>query len=275
MSELLKEEAGRVPLLSCKDIVKRFPVKKQLITGRILKYFTAVNGVSLELYPGETLGIVGESGSGKSTVSEVIGDLQKPTEGQVFYKGKDIRTLTPSEYSVYRRNVQFVFQDPKGSLNPNATVEEILTEPLITLGLEPDAEKRRKKAEELIQAVGLEQSVLNKFPSAVSGGQCQRIVIARALITEPEVIICDEAVSALDVSIQAQILNLLKDLQDRTGVAYIFISHDIGVVDFMADRLAVMLHGEVAEQGIADDIIVRPKEEYTRKLIESCFAEKE
>lgn len=261
-------------LLRGEDLVKEYAVKKMPLTGKVTKVFTALDGVSIELKAGETLGLVGESGSGKSTTGDILGDLQKPTKGTVFYKGKDIRSFTPEEYQVYRRNVQYIFQDPKGSMNPNARILDILEEPLITLKIEKSEAARRAKAEDMIQKVGLEKAILNKFPGEISGGQCQRIAVARALITEPEIIICDEAVSALDVSVQAQILNLLKDLQARLHVAYLFISHDIGVVYHMADRICVMKNGKIVERGIAEDVLEKPQHEYTRQLLECSFAKK-
>ena len=262
----------KTPLLRGADILKTYPTERSILTGRVRKAVTAVNRVSLELYRGETLGIVGESGSGKSTTCDILGDLQRPTRGHVCYKGEDIRTLSAERYRVFRRNVQFIFQDPKGSLNAHARIEDVLTEPLITLRLEPVSSLRRRKALDLLQAVGLESSVMEKYPAELSGGQCQRIVIARALITEPEIIICDEAVSALDVSIQAQILNLLRDIQDRHDISYLFITHDMGVVNYMADRIAVMQHGRIVETGLTDDVLGHPQNDYTRQLIECSFA---
>ena len=262
-------------LLSYKNIVKEFPTKRQFLTGKVKKVLRAVGDVSVELLSGETLGVVGESGSGKSTLGEILGDLQRPTSGVVEYRGRDVRSLSDKDYGVFRRNVQYIFQDPKGSMNPNARIEAILVEPLITLKLEKDPARRSALAKEMISAVGLEESVLQKFPTELSGGQCQRIAIARALITRPEIIVCDEAVSALDVSVQAQILNLLKDMQRRFGVAYLFISHDIGVVNFMADRVMVMYHGEIVERGSAEAVLLHPTQDYTRRLLEASFAKRD
>ena len=261
-------------LLQGEGLVKRFPTRTSPFTGRVLETFTAVDGVSLELYRGKTLGIVGESGSGKSTTGEMLGDLQQPTSGRVLYKGKDIRTLSSEEYRVFRRNVQFIFQDPKGSMNPNARIESILAEPLMTLKIEPDPQKRIRRAHEMCYMVGLEESVLQKYPGEISGGQCQRVAIARALITEPEIIVCDEAVSALDVSVQAQILNLLNDLQAQLQVSYLFISHDIGVINYMADWIAVMLHGKLVEQGPPEKVLLHPDQAYTQQLLECSFAKR-
>ena len=261
-------------LLRGENLVKQFPVQKTPFTGRVIKNFTAVDGVNLELYRGETLGIVGESGSGKSTTGEMLGGLQQPTSGRTLYKGQDIRTLSRQEFRVFRRNVQYVFQDPKGSMNASARIESILAEPLLTLQIEPDAKKRKERAKEMCGLVGLEESVLRKFPGELSGGQCQRIAIARALISEPEIVVCDEAVSALDVSVQAQILNLLNDLQRRLQVSYLFISHDISVVNYMADRIAVMLHGKLIEQGTPETVLQHPGSAYTRQLLDCSFAKR-
>ena len=261
-------------LLQGENLVKQFPVQKAPFTGRVTKNFTAVDGVNLELYRGETLGIVGESGSGKSTTGEMLGGLQQPTSGRVLYKGRDIRTLSRQEARVFRRNVQYVFQDPKGSMNASARIESILAEPLLTLQIEPDAQKRKERAKEMCGLVGLEESVLRKFPGELSGGQCQRVAIARALISEPEIVVCDEAVSALDVSVQAQILNLLNDLQRRLQVSYLFISHDISVVNYMADRIAVMLHGKLIEQDTPETVLQHPGSAYTRQLLDCSFAKR-
>lgn len=261
-------------LLQGENLVKQFPVQKTPFTGRVIKNFTAVDGVSLELYRGETLGIVGESGSGKSTTGEMLGGLQQPTSGRILYKGQDIRTLSRQESRIFRRNVQYVFQDPKGSMNASARIESILAEPLLTLQIEPDAKKRKERAKEMCGLVGLEESVLRKFPGELSGGQCQRVAIARALISEPEIVVCDEAVSALDVSVQAQILNLLNDLQRRLQVSYLFISHDISVVNYMADRIAVMLHGKLIEQGTPETVLQHPGSAYTRQLLDCSFAKR-
>lgn len=262
-------------LISCEGLVKEFPVKRAVFTGRVKEVFRAVDTVNLEVHAGETLGLVGESGSGKSTTGEILGDLQRPSAGTVKYRGKDIRSLSGAEYERYRRNVQFIFQDPKGSMNPNARIEAILTEPLITLKLESDPLRRKTLACEMCDAVGLERSVLRKFPAELSGGQCQRIAIARALITKPELIVCDEAVSALDVSVQAQILNLLKEVQRSFGLSYLFISHDIGVVNFMADRVAVMYRGKIVESGSADEVLLHPTQDYTKRLLEASFARRD
>ena len=222
---------------------KRFPVKQQMLLRR-RDTFQALQGIDLALYSGQTLGVVGESGSGKSTLGEIFGDLQQPTSGIVRYKGQDIRSLGEKEYRRFRRNVQYIFQNPKESMNPYYTVE-------------------------MLNRVGLPDSTLGKYPSELSGGQCQRIAIARALLLSPEVIICDECVSALDVSIQAQILNLLKDLQKEFSTAYLFISHDIGVIHYMSDFIVVINRGRIVEQGEGSQLIRTPKDDYTKRLIAS------
>ena len=226
---------------------KRFPVKQQMLLRR-RDTFQALQGIDLALYSGQTLGVVGESGSGKSTLGEIFGE---------------------KEYRRFRRNVQYIFQNPKESMNPYYTVERILVEPMKILvdGFKPH--KARETVREMLNRVGLPDSTLGKYPSELSGGQCQRIAIARALLLSPEVIICDECVSALDVSIQAQILNLLKDLQKEFSTAYLFISHDIGVIHYMSDFIVVINRGRIVEQGEGSQLIRTPKDDYTKRLIAS------
>lgn len=255
-------------VLCGENIYKEYILAKNLI-GKPIKVFKSVKGIELGVKCGETLGVVGESGSGKSTTGEILGDLQKPTGGNVYYMGKNISEMTDEEYRKYRGDVQFIFQDPKSSMNPKFNIYEVLKEPLITLGIMSEGEEMDNLIKDYIQKVGLDEDILNKYPSRLSGGQCQRIAIARALIVRPKVIICDEPVSALDVSVQAQILNLLRDLQKELKIAYIFISHDIGIVNYMSDRIAVMYLGEIIETGTADEVFAAPKENYTKKLI-SC-----
>jgi len=258
-------------LLRGENIVRDFIVERKAVIGTPKKMFRALNRVSFEINKGETVGIVGESGSGKSTLGEILGGLLKVTEGTVFYKGKDICKMKEKEYYEYRKNVQFIFQDPKGSMNPHFRIRDIVAEPLITLNLCTDKNERNSKVVEMVKKVGLEEDSIDKYPGELSGGQCQRVAIARALIVNPEVIICDEAVSALDVSIQAQILNLLIDMQNQFNNAYIFISHDIGVVNYIADRIVVMNKGLVVETGTSEEVFMNPKKEYTKKLVESSF----
>lgn len=253
-------------LLHGENLYKEYVLGKDLF-GRPVKRYETLKGINIGICCGETLGVVGESGSGKSTTGEILGDLQKPTSGNVYYTGKDISLMTKEEYKKYRGDVQFIFQDPKGSMNPKFNVYQVLKEPLITLTIMQEGEEMDNLIRSYIEKVGLDEDILYKNPSKLSGGQCQRIAIARALIVKPKVIICDEPVSALDVSVQAQILNLLKDVQKELNIAYIFISHDIGIVNYMSDKIAVMYHGEIIETGNAIEIFETPSMEYTKKLI--------
>lgn len=258
-----------VPILSAKNIRKEFIIKKNAITGKTIEKIAAVKNLSFDLNAGETLGIVGESGSGKSTSGEIVGGLLEPTYGKVYYKSKDISQMNGDEYKKFRKNVQFIFQDPKGSMDPNYKIKDIISEPLYILNYSKD--NAQQLVDDILLKVGLDISIKNKYPSELSGGQCQRAAIARALIVKPHVIICDEAVSALDVSVQAQILNLLKSVQREYNISYIFISHDIGVVNYMADRIMVMKMGNMVEMGDAKKVLINPREKYTKRLIESAF----
>lgn len=258
-------------VLSVKNIRKEFIVKKHFLTGKVKDKVVAVKNVSFSIQEGKTLGIVGESGSGKSTTGEITGGLMKPTYGKVFYKNKNIYEITKKEFQEYRKNVQFIFQDPKGSMDPNYKISDIIAEPLLTLNICNNKREALKLVDEILSKVGLDDNIKNKYPSEISGGQCQRAAIARALVVNPSVIICDEPVSALDVSIQAQILNLLKKLQKEYNISYIFISHDIGVVNFMADKIMVMKDGNVVEMNEAKQVLLHSKQKYTKKLIDSAF----
>lgn len=260
------------PILSCHDISREFIVERKAIIGTPKKAFVALSEVSLSIAAGETVGIVGESGSGKSTLGEILGGLRPPTRGTVSFNGLDLKDMNESQYRRYRKNVQFIFQDPKGSMHPEFRITQIIGEPLLTLNICADRVQRRQLVMDMISQVGLEEETASKYPSELSGGQCQRVAIARALIVRPRIIICDEPVSALDVSVQAQILNLLKELQQSHNIAYIFISHDIGVVNYMADRIIVMNRGSIVETGTAEQVFHSPVDEYTRKLVESSFA---
>lgn len=259
------------PVLTAANIRKEFIIKKNLMTGKAEDKVVAVKNVSFELEKGKTLGIVGESGSGKSTTGEIAGGLLNPTFGKIYYKSKNVAELSKEEYKKYRKNVQFIFQDPKGSMDPNYKIKEIISEPLHVLKYASSNEQAGKMVDEMLAKVGLDSAIKNKYPSELSGGQCQRAAIARALVVKPHVIICDEPVSALDVSIQAQILNLLKEIQKEYGISYIFISHDIGVVNYIADKIMVMHMGNVVEMGASKEVLLHPKEEYTKKLVESAF----
>lgn len=258
-------------VIAVKNIRKEFIVKKHFLTGRTREKVVAVKNASFEVKEGMTLGIVGESGSGKSTTGEIAGGLQNPTYGSVFYYGKKTSEMSTGEYDEYRHNVQFIFQDPRGSMDPNYTIGDNIAFPLVTIKSVKNKKEARKLVSDILVKVGLEAGIQNKYPSEISGGQCQRAAIARALVVSPRVIVCDEPVSALDVSIQAQILNLLKKLQKELKISYIFISHDIGVVNYMSDTILVMKSGNVVESGAAKDVLLHPKEAYTKKLLESAF----
>lgn len=258
-------------VLAVKNIRKEYVVKKHFLTGKAQEKIVAVKSASFEVKEGMTLGIVGESGSGKSTTGEIAGGLQKATFGSVFYNDKNIDDMTNEEYEEYRRYVQFIFQDPKGSMDPNYTIGDNISFPLLTLKVVKNKKEADYLVSGILEKVGLDSTVKNKFPSEISGGQCQRAAIARALVVNPKVIICDEPVSALDVSIQAQILNLLKELQKEFKISYVFISHDIGVVNYMSDTIMVMSKGNIVETGDAKEVLLHPKESYTKKLIESAF----
>lgn len=257
-------------ILSAENISKEYIIKKHLL-ARTVEKFTAVHDVSFDLKEGKTIGIVGESGSGKSTTGEMIGGLLEPSFGNVYYKGKNIKKLSKREYMEYRKNIQFIFQDPKGSMDPNFKIADVVSEPLFSLKICGTKVESALLVDDMLDKVGLSRNVKNKYPSQLSGGQCQRAAIARALAVEPEVIICDEPVSALDVSVQAQILNLLKKLQKELDISYIFISHDIGVVNYMADEIIVFNKGNIVEKGDAKKILLHSENEYTKKLIKSSL----
>jgi oligopeptide transport system ATP-binding protein len=254
------------PLLVVKNMQKYFPVKKGLLFDRTVDHVKAVDDVSFEIYPGETLGLVGESGSGKSTTGYCVLQLLKPTGGSVRFLGKELTRMRREELRLMRREMQIVFQDPYASLNPRMTVGDIVAEPLVVHGI-GDRHSRRRSAERLLEVVGFNPDFINRYPHEFSGGQRQRIGVARALALNPRLIVCDEPVSALDVSIQAQILNLLKDLQEEFNLAYLFIAHDLAVVREMADRIAVMNRGKIVEEGRADDVYTTPKDVYTKALL--------
>lgn len=257
-------------LLRIEGLKVHFPVRKTLLGGG--GWIKAVDDISFEVAEGTTVGLVGESGSGKSTVARALLKLVESTGGEVFYGGQEVLSLSQKEFRPLRKQMQMVFQDPIGSLNPRMAVEEILGEPLGIHFKSLSRDQRRDIAAALLDRVGLPEDSLGRYPHEFSGGQRQRIGIARALAVEPKFLICDEPVSALDVSVQAQILNLLKDLQDEFRLTLLFIAHDLAVVRHMSDRIVVMHHGKVVEQGAADDVCERPEHLYTRQLLEAVPA---
>ncbi|RJQ71620.1 dipeptide ABC transporter ATP-binding protein [Pseudonocardiaceae bacterium YIM PH 21723] len=255
------------PILQVKDLVKHFPVTQGIVVQRTIGQVKAVDGVSFDLMHGETLGVVGESGCGKSTLAQVLMCLTPPTAGQAFYRGQDIFKLRGSALRRIRRQIQIVLQDPYTSLNPRMTVGDIIGEPFeIHTEVAPKGDRRRR-VQELLEVVGLSPEHINRYPHQFSGGQRQRIGIARALALKPEIIICDEPVSALDVSIQAQVMNLLGDLQRELDLSYMFIAHDLSVVRHLSDRVAVMYLGKIAEIGTEDQIYEHPTHPYTQALL--------
>jgi oligopeptide transport system ATP-binding protein len=253
-------------LLSVRNLVKSFPIKGGIFSREVASV-KAVSDVSFDIRKGETLGLVGESGCGKSTLGRCILRLIEPTSGQVFFKGQDITKLGTQELRKLRRNMQIIFQDPYASLNPRMTVEEILGEPLDIHKLCKSREERRARILKLLDLCGLRREAIARYPLEFSGGQRQRICIARALAVEPEFIVCDEPVSALDVSIQAQIVNLMQDLQKELGLTYLFIAHDLKVVEHISNRVAVMYLGKIAEMARAEELYAEPKHPYTRALL--------
>ena len=253
------------PLLSLTDIHKAYALPRSSPFARQRRVH-AVNGVSLDIQAGESLGVVGESGCGKSTLARLVMALEAPDRGKVVFGGRDLGALSPAELRAARRDFQMVFQDPYGSLDPRQKVERIIAEPLDVLERLPPA-KRRQRIAEALTTVGLREGDMAKYPHEFSGGQRQRIAIARALITRPKLIVADEAVSALDVSVQAQVLNLMAELQRRHGITYLFISHNLAVIDHVCARLAVMYLGRIVESGATATIFARPAHPYTLALL--------
>ena len=257
-----------ITLLRVKDLSIWFPLKRNLF-GKTLEFIKAVDNISFEVYKGETLGLVGESGCGKTTLGRALLRLIEPTKGKIIYAGHDLTAKKGDELNSLRKEIQIVFQDPYSSLNPRMTIGSAIAEPMKVHQLFRKAKERKNRVAELLQKVGLGPEHFNRYPHEFSGGQRQRIVIARALSLNPSFIVCDESVSALDVSIQAQVLNMLNDLKKEFGFTIIFISHDLSVVRYISDRIMVMNKGKIEESGIADDIYFNPQKEYTKKLIAS------
>ena len=256
------------PILSVNNLTTSFPIKKGLF-GKAKEEFTAVDDVSFEIYPGETVGLVGESGCGKTTLGRSIIRLINPNSGEIIFDGNSIREMKGESLRQLRKKIQIIFQDPYSSLNPMQTIGKAITEPLKIHKIVDGKKERKQRVFELLEKVGLSPSHYDRFPHEFSGGQRQRICIARALATNPQFIICDESVSALDVSIQAQVLNLLNDLKKEFKFTYLFISHDLSVIKFMADRILVMNNGKLVEMGYPAAMFERPKEKYTKNLIDA------
>ena len=254
------------PLLTVTDLQKWFPVRKGLLIERTVDHVKAVDGVSFEIAEGQTLGLVGESGSGKSTTGYCVLQLLKPTDGSVRFMGQELTTMGHGDLREMRKEMQIVFQDPYSSLNPRMTVGNIVGEPMLVHD-QGTRRSREARVRDLLETVGFNPDFTNRYPHEFSGGQRQRIGIARALALNPRLIVCDEPVSALDVSIQAQILNLLKDLQRDLGLAYLFVAHDLAVVRTMSDYIAVMNKGKLVEIGKAEDVYTNPQQDYTKALL--------
>ncbi|MFW5694182.1 MAG: ABC transporter ATP-binding protein [Alkalispirochaeta sp.] len=253
------------PILQVLNLKQYFPIRGGIL-GRVQNHVKAVDDVSFDVYPGETLSIVGESGCGKSTTGRCILRLQEPTDGRILFEGEDITALSLSDLRRRRKDMQIIFQDPYASFNPRQTISQLLSEAMAIQQIDPPGGRRRYIAE-LLQMVGLKGEHIDRYPHEFSGGQRQRIAIARALSVDPKLIICDEAVSALDVSVQAQVINLLMRLQRELGLTYIFVAHDLGVVRRISDRIVVMYLGQVAEVGETHQIFENPQHPYTRALL--------
>jgi peptide/nickel transport system ATP-binding protein len=263
-SRVRSEKAGGEPLISVEDLTKYFPITQGIIFQHEVGRVHAVDHITFQIYPGETLGLVGESGCGKSTTARLVMKLIQPTEGKIIFEGDDITTLSERRMRPIRRDMQTIFQDPYASLNPRQTVGTIIGAPFKIHKTEGET---KRKVQDLMHRVGLNPEHYNRYPHEFSGGQRQRIGVARALALRPKLIVCDEPVSALDVSIQAQILNLLEDLQDEYKLTYLFISHDLGVVRHVSDRIAVMYLGRIVEIAEADELYKNPKHPYTAALL--------
>ena len=259
--------ANTTPLLEVRRLAMHFPIFEGIVVSRKVGDVKAVDGVDFTIDRGETLGLVGESGCGKTTTGRCILRLERPTDGQILFDGVDISRLERKELVALRRRMQVIFQDPYSSLNPRMKVGDIIAEPIRVHGVEPDANKRRARVRELLSVCGLDPKFVDRYPHEMSGGQRQRVGIARALALDPEFIVCDEAVSALDVSIQAQVVNLLEDLRERFKLTYLFIAHDLSVVRHLCQRVAVMYLGRIVEMADCDELFDNPLHPYTQALL--------
>ena len=259
--------ANPTPLLEVRGLAMHFPISEGIVVHRKIGDVKAVDGVDFTIGRGETLGLVGESGCGKTTTGRCILRLERPTAGQILFDGQDIAGLDRKHLVAMRRRMQVIFQDPYSSLNPRMKVGDIIGEPIKVHGVEPDANKRRARVRELLSVCGLDPKFADRYPHEMSGGQRQRVGIARALALDPEFIVCDEAVSALDVSIQAQVVNLLEDLRERFNLTYLFIAHDLSVVRHLCQRVAVMYLGRIVEMAECDELFDNPLHPYTQALL--------
>jgi len=265
-TQVTKAKLGEV-LVDVKDLKMYFPITEGVVIGRVVAEVKAVDGISFHINKGETLGLVGESGCGKTTTGRCILQLEKATAGEIIYEGRDLTKLPQKEMNVVREKIQVIFQDPFSSLNPRMKIGDIIGEPIKVHGIIPDPKERQKRVRELLMLCGLNPKFEDRYPHEMSGGQRQRVGVARALALNPEFIICDEAVSALDVSIQAQVINLLEDLRDEFELTYLFISHDLSVIRHICHRVAVMYLGHIVELAECDELYDNPLHPYTRALL--------
>jgi oligopeptide transport system ATP-binding protein len=263
----MRDQPGTTPLLEVRGLAMHFPITEGIVVSRKVGDVKAVDGIDFSIARGETLGLVGESGCGKTTTGRCILRLEKPTHGQILYDGKDISRLPQKELVGLRKRMQVIFQDPYSSLNPRMKVGDIIAEPIRVHGLEANPRRRRDKVRDLLSVCGLDPKFVDRYPHEMSGGQRQRVGIARALALDPEFIVCDEAVSALDVSIQAQVVNLLEDLRERFNLTYLFIAHDLSVVRHLCQRVAVMYLGRIVEMAESDELFDHPMHPYTQALL--------
>ncbi len=258
---------SETPLLEVRGLAMHFPISEGIVVSRKIGEVKAVDGVDFSIARGETLGLVGESGCGKTTTGRCILRLERPTQGQILFDGQDISGMDRKGLTAMRRRMQVIFQDPYSSLNPRMKVGDIIAEPIKVHGVEPDARRREARVRELLSVCGLDPKFTDRYPHEMSGGQRQRVGIARALALDPEFIVCDEAVSALDVSIQAQVVNLLEDLRERFNLTYLFIAHDLSVVRHLCQRVAVMYLGRIVEMADVDELFDNPLHPYTQALL--------